>query len=89
MPVHHLREALGDDPHSPNYVQTVPRVGYRFSGSLRLLAESPQRRYPFLVPSLILLGEAAVVVGLVPFLGRRESTTAGTGVRFTAFRKAS
>jgi len=29
-----LRQALGDDPQSPTYVQTVHRRGYRFVGSL-------------------------------------------------------
>lgn len=25
-----IRKALGDDPHSPRFVRTIPRVGYRF-----------------------------------------------------------
>src|SRR3954451_2470691 len=28
--VSELRQALGDDPASPRYIQTVPRRGYRF-----------------------------------------------------------
>jgi DNA-binding winged helix-turn-helix (wHTH) protein len=29
-----LREALGDDPDSPRYVETLPRRGYRFVGAI-------------------------------------------------------
>lgn len=25
-----LRQALGDDPHDPTSIKTIPRVGYRF-----------------------------------------------------------
>jgi DNA-binding winged helix-turn-helix (wHTH) protein len=33
--VHQLREALGDDPHTPRYVRTVARFGYAFCGQAR------------------------------------------------------
>src|SRR6266576_521313 len=29
-----LREALGDSPETPRYIETLPRRGYRFCGSL-------------------------------------------------------
>ncbi len=32
--IHVLRQALGDAPQSPAYIQTVPRRGYRFVGDL-------------------------------------------------------
>lgn len=35
-----LRSALQDDPHDPEYVQTIPRRGYRFIAPLRPVAES-------------------------------------------------
>ena len=35
-----LREALGDTAEAPRYVETLPRKGYRFSGTL---AASPRR----------------------------------------------
>jgi TolB-like protein len=35
-----LREALGDSPETPRYIETLPRRGYRFCGSL---ATSPSR----------------------------------------------
>lgn len=31
-----LRQALGDDPKHPNYIQTIPRRGYRLVASVRL-----------------------------------------------------
>jgi len=37
-----LREALGDDPDSPRFVETVPRRGYRFIAPLNNLA--PERQ---------------------------------------------
>jgi len=36
-----LREALGDSSDSPLYVETLPRVGYRFIGMLNGAAEAP------------------------------------------------
>src|SRR5688572_25797964 len=38
-----LRQALGDDPQSPRYIQTVHRRGYRF---LAPLSEIPERGAP-------------------------------------------
>src|SRR5436309_2423491 len=35
-----LREALGDSPETPSYIETLPRRGYRFCGTL---AASPSR----------------------------------------------
>ena len=34
-----LREALGDSSESPIYVETLPRVGYRFIGPIQTVAE--------------------------------------------------
>jgi len=39
--VRKLREALGDDAHSPRYVETVPRHGYRFIAPVTPLAPPP------------------------------------------------
>lgn len=36
-----LRQALGDDPQAPRYVQTVHRRGYRFVAPLTLLTPAP------------------------------------------------
>src|SRR5277367_1013797 len=34
-----LRESLGDSSDSPIYVETLPRVGYRFIGPMQTVAE--------------------------------------------------
>ncbi len=36
-----LRAALGDTPENSRYVETIPRVGYRFIAPIRVVAESP------------------------------------------------
>src|SRR5271167_1643930 len=36
-----LREALGDSAESPRYVETLPRVGYRFIGSITETLPTP------------------------------------------------
>jgi DNA-binding winged helix-turn-helix (wHTH) protein len=33
--VRRLREALGDDPDTPRFIETVPRHGYRFLADVR------------------------------------------------------
>ena len=32
-----LRQCLGDDARSPEYIETVSRIGYRFIGSVEIL----------------------------------------------------
>ena len=39
--VSELRQALGDEPASPRYVETVPRRGYRFIGVVELVVPPP------------------------------------------------
>ena len=40
--INRLREALGDDAESPKYVETLPRRGYRFVGTLEAEAAAPR-----------------------------------------------
>jgi len=74
-----LREALGDDPDSPRFVETVPRRGYRFIGpvndvaapTLRTDGISSDRALVFGVVKRhkgVLVGSAAVVIGLIAML---------------------
>src|SRR5215831_7103148 len=39
--VSELRQALGDDPARPRYVETVPRRGYRFVATVESTAIAP------------------------------------------------
>src|SRR5215813_5767354 len=43
-----LREALGDSPTSPRFIETLPRKGYRFIGAAEggASAEAPARERP-------------------------------------------
>lgn len=50
-----IRKALGDDPQSPQFVKTVPKVGYRFVGAVEIepgaaATEAPPAPLPFPVP---------------------------------------
>lgn len=36
-----LRTALGDSPENPRYIETLPRIGYRFVAPVRTLEERP------------------------------------------------
>ena len=41
--IEEIRHAIGDDPHHPKFIQTVPSVGYRFIADVRDLPEgSPE-----------------------------------------------
>jgi TolB-like protein/DNA-binding winged helix-turn-helix (wHTH) protein/Flp pilus assembly protein TadD len=44
--VRKLRAALGEDANSPRYIETIPRKGYRFIGTLEPIAE-PAAVQPF------------------------------------------
>jgi TolB-like protein/DNA-binding winged helix-turn-helix (wHTH) protein/Tfp pilus assembly protein PilF len=56
--VNKVRDALGDDPQSPRYIETVPRKGYRFIGLAPPGISKP-------VPARWLLGAGAALVLLV------------------------
>jgi serine/threonine protein kinase len=44
--INRLREALGDSAEEPRYVETLPRRGYRFIGTVDTAAESPTQGKP-------------------------------------------
>lgn len=43
--VKRLRESLGDSPEKPKYIETLPRLGYRFVGELKVV-EAPTHPTP-------------------------------------------
>jgi len=72
-----VRVALGDDPESPKYIETVPRRGYRFIAAVTAVAATepeavpPRRiriRLPLLVAALALL-VAGIVYAVVRTVG--------------------
>lgn len=48
-----VRQALGDDPRNPTYIETVPKQGYRFIAEVEVagLDEAPEPEAPEPVPS--------------------------------------
>jgi TolB-like protein len=70
-----LRDALGDNADQPLYIETVPKRGYRFIGSIAangaIAADDGGRRDPERVAlrrrPLVWVAAAAVVVALVSF----------------------
>ena len=60
-----LREGLGDSAESPKYIETIPRVGYRFIGKL---AEPPPPVSPAMESSQGKLAEAAVASPVQPLV---------------------
>ena len=49
--INRLREALGDSADSPKYIETLPRRGYRFVGSLAATADSTLPAPPVEAPT--------------------------------------
>jgi DNA-binding winged helix-turn-helix (wHTH) protein/tetratricopeptide (TPR) repeat protein len=74
--VRKLRTALGDDPEKPRYIETLPRIGYRFIGKLGTAPAVPAAAPPPSVPTRVpwisrgptLMAIALVVVGVVAWL---------------------
>ena len=66
-----IRSALGDNPDRPEFIQTLPRRGYRFIGSARTaspavpLATVPRRRKTALPFGLVFLAATGVTVALL------------------------
>ena len=64
-----LRQALGDQPQAPRFIETLPRRGYRFIGSLGEGRQTESRVLPPVAstPSLLLADEHR---GLTDLVGR-------------------
>jgi len=78
--VRKLRAALGDDPETPRYIETMPRQGYRFVGSLASAAPAapapaqlsqPPGRRPRAWWRWI--GAAAIVLAVAGFFAHRAA----------------
>lgn len=83
--VRRLRAALGDEAETPRYIETVPRKGYRFIGTLRPLCEvepaavsdtdfavpptTEAAKLPHLLSPLRLMLAAAMIIGAVGVFG--------------------
>ena len=71
-----IREALGDDPQLPQYVETLPRRGYRFIGKIEAEAKTapvaaiPSARRSYLIAVIAVLG-ILVIAGIFYFRSTR------------------
>ncbi|GBD33470.1 Transcriptional regulatory protein OmpR [bacterium HR33] len=58
-----IRHALGDDPQSPTFIETIPGVGYRFRAPVKVSEDSHRSRWkPFVRPSRVAAAVAAAAV---------------------------
>jgi TolB-like protein/DNA-binding winged helix-turn-helix (wHTH) protein len=87
--VNHLREALGDSAEQPNFIETLPRKGYRFISPVSCSGEegvifapadparrAPRRWFPLsvILTAGILIGIGAGIAGSRKWLASRGST---------------
>jgi DNA-binding winged helix-turn-helix (wHTH) protein len=69
-----LRRALGDDPHTPRFIRTIPKHGYAFCGEATEIAPRPAVRSALRVwllwnDSVLPLAEGENVIGRDPSCG--------------------
>jgi DNA-binding winged helix-turn-helix (wHTH) protein/tetratricopeptide (TPR) repeat protein len=77
--VRKLRVALSDDSETPRYVETLPRIGYRFIGSVSTAAASaPRARWGVAA----VVGLVAVLAGAIWWEAHQPRTLMGPVARF-------
>lgn len=75
-----LRQALGDPPRAPVWIETVPGQGYRFLGAQPGATRAPAARVPAAPPpTTSLVGRGPLVQSLVAALEARPGTWTLTG----------
>lgn len=79
-----LRSALDDDPREPQYVQTIPRVGYRLVCPVELIArtvsETPVTDSPAAGSQLAELADVELPAPSPPALDQTESAASTPGI---------
>ncbi|MFN7998786.1 MAG: transcriptional regulator [Bryobacteraceae bacterium] len=80
-----LRQALGDNSDNPAYIETLPRIGYRFIARVEVLPPGRTRRNPADDIRLMVFGLAfaAAVAGMAR--GCRSRASSGAGGRRSRF----
>ena len=71
--VRKLRSALGDEAEAPRYIETLPRIGYRFIGKVEQApvapaTASPTTGVPWISRGPLLLALGLVVVGVLAWV---------------------
>src|SRR5688500_2726546 len=79
-----LRKTLGEDPGGNDYIETVPRRGYRFAADVRIVETAPpaavaatNRKWAIAAAAIIAV---AIVAALWAFRGREASVPADGGL---------
>lgn len=93
--INKLREALGDSPDTPRYIETLPRRGYRFIAPVEeAFAQAGQQLRPVSAPEVVMplteRGEPATIEAAAPV--RRaprlfKFASRATGKAFPWFRR--
>jgi len=83
-----LRQALEDSTEAPRYIETVPRVGYRFIATVRMTRPDVPEGSPDL-PGSVFTAPAAPPSGAVEELTRRQSAVALPSRRVWASKVAA
>jgi len=78
-----LRRELRDDARQARYIQTLPTLGYRFVGELRVTCPPPRAAAPTRKVRWIALGIGALTLALIAIVAHR-GTTPGPAVRLRA-----
>ena len=80
--VRKLRVALSDDSETPRYIETLPRIGYRFIGSAspatKAAAATPRLRWG----ALAIFGSVALLAGIVWWQAQQPRTLMGPVAQF-------
>jgi DNA-binding winged helix-turn-helix (wHTH) protein len=77
-----LRRALGDDVHSPRYIQTLPKKGYRLVASVSRSSPRGRRSGAW---KWLAVGAAVLSLAVVGRLGTRAPRSLAAPVRLTSF----
>jgi DNA-binding winged helix-turn-helix (wHTH) protein/tetratricopeptide (TPR) repeat protein len=81
--VSELRQALGDDPSKPTYIQTVARRGYRFVAAVEVAVPTPAPAAPVVEPPIETKQPAIAVLDFENVSNDREFAWLSSGIAET------
>lgn len=58
-----VRQALGDDPHQPRYLKTIPRLGYKFIAEIGTVETAPHPS----APPAVAAAASPTAIAVLPF----------------------
>jgi DNA-binding winged helix-turn-helix (wHTH) protein len=78
-----LRQALGDDKTKPRFVETLPKRGYRFIGTLKQSASASTRTAASAVPAAPMKATSRTAATISKWVGRVAKVQGEEGHTFT------